>query len=307
MGGITLDQMLDYLVDLIALLVIVGILALIHQLFKVLFISPGINKIKRLLHEKDYSQARTLLLDALQKRPKSKVFLSLKKQLDQNTTSETLAEDQQLQHVPSDKNSPPVKQKTNYFITVKSMKRNPFWIGTNLACFLLFIYQCLSYSIFLPEFAFPAAWWLLTMLFSVGFIIYSVVVMRNFQTSPISYFLYQGFVGLFFFMEYIILYFISAQIYSSLNVIILILPIVPEVAVLYEIYHRRIRSSEGKQADAYRIIFLITAAIMSFIAPLLKSLNAVQTLSWIFLLSAYIFSLSFSYLVDYVMINKNLR
>ena len=69
MGGIAMEQILDYLVDIIALLVIIAILLLIHMLFKALFITPRLNKIKRLLQEKDYFQAKALLLDSMQKQP----------------------------------------------------------------------------------------------------------------------------------------------------------------------------------------------------------------------------------------------
>lgn len=303
-----MEQILDYLVDIIALLVIVGILVLIHMLFKVLLITPRLNKIKRLLQEKDYFQAKTLLLDSMQKQPKRKEFIDLKKQFDQSMLNETPMKPLQIS---SAGNIYPVKQNANYnFMCAQYVQRNRFWVGTNVACLVLFIYQCLSYTILIPEFAFPAAWWVMTMLFSVGFILYSIGIIRNIQTFPNNYFLYQGIFGLFFSVEYITLYFLSAHIYSGLNMMIRIIPILPEIVLLYGVYRRRIIKFKeeypwNNRSHSYRIIFLIVVVIMSFIAPLLKSLNAAQILPWAFLLSGYIFSLSFLYIVDYRMIQKD--
>ena len=303
-----MDQMLDYLVDIIALLLIIGILVLIRILFKMLFITPRLHKIKRLLQEKDYSQAKNLLLDAIQKQPKRKEFIELKKQLDQNMLNEVPIKPLQIS---SNDNTYPVKQRANYnFMCAQYVQRNRFWVGVNLACLVLFIFQCLSYTILIPEFAFPAAWWAMTMLLSVGFIIYSIGIIRNVQTVPNNYFLYQGIFGLFFFMEYITLYFLSTQINSGLNMTIHILPILPEIVLLYGVYRRRITKFKkeypwNKRSYFYRITFLIVAIVMSFIAPLAKNLNATPILPWAFLLSGYIFSLSFFYIVDYMIIKKD--
>lgn len=306
-----MEQMLDYSVDLVALLMIAGILALIHQLFKALFITPRINKIRRLLREKDSIQARALLLDALQKQPKRKEFIGLKRQLDQRTAGETSAESSQPPQIPSDGEADSVEQRQNAaFMNAQNRKRDRFWVGTNLACLVLFLCQCLSYTILMPEFAFPAAWWAITMLFSIVFILCSVGITRNIETFPNSYFLYQGLVGLFFSVEYISLYFLSSKIDPGLSVMLRILPVLPVIALFCGIY--RGRTGKSRKGDSwrnlsevvYRILFLTAAVVMSFIAPLLKSLNAARALPWVFLLSGYLFSFSFFYIADYIMIQK---
>jgi len=266
-----MEQILDYLVDIIALLVIIAILLLIHMLFKALFITPRLNKIKRLLQEKDYFQAKALLLDSMQKQPKRKEFIDLKKQFDQSMLQETPMEPLQT---PSAGNIYPVKQSANYnLVRAQYVRRNRFWVGTNLACLILFIYQCLSYTILIPEFTFPAAWLVMTMLFSAGFILYSIGVIRNIHTFQNHYFLYQGVFGLFFSVEYMSLYFLSAHIYSGLNMMIRIIPILPEIVLLYGVYRRRIIKFKkeypwNNRSHSYRIIFLIVVVIMSFIAPI---------------------------------------